>query len=147
MSDITCPKCGQTNPGGSWICVMCGASLRGGASPSIQRPRQEPTRASSSYAPSTYSASSYAALRGISSLCTGLGWIIVGLSGLSAVVGIFSLFRRGGFLVGMAIIIPSVVIGGFSFVILRVIAEGISVLLDIEANTRRMTNILEQRLK
>jgi len=147
MSYITCPKCGEENPGNSRSCFKCGASLRGGTSSGTTRPRPTSTHTRSSYAPSTYSASSYAALRGIASLCTGLGWVIVVLAGLSTVVGVLRLFSRNGFLLGLAIVVLSVVIGGFSFIILQVIAESISVMLDIESNTRRTTSILEQRLK
>lgn len=110
--------------------------------------------ASSTYAPSTYAASSYAALRGIASLCTGLGWLIVGLAGLGAITGLVTITKHDGFALGLAIVITSVAVGGFFFIVLRVIAEGISVLLDIEANTRqaaintqRTASILEQRQK
>jgi len=110
-------------------------------------PQYAPPRESrgSSAAPSTYSAGGYTALRGIASLCTLLGWIILGFAGLSAIGGLVAM--TDSFFTGIAIIALSVFSGGFSFVILRVIAEGISVMLDIEANTRRAAAILERSLK
>jgi len=97
------------------------------------------------YAPSAYSSSGYSALRGIATLCTALGWLIVGLAGLIAIGGLISM--GDNFFRGAGIIIGSVFTGGFSFIILRVIAESISVLLDIEANTRRTAVILENHFK
>lgn len=99
----------------------------------------------SAYAPSSHSASGYAALRGIASLCAALGWLVFVLAGLGAVGGLMTI--GDSVLTGMGIIIVSVIAGVFSFIILRVIAESISVFLDIETNTRQTALILEQRLK
>jgi hypothetical protein len=102
------------------------------------------------YAPPPNSKSKYGALRGIASLCTGLGWLIIGLAGIGAIVSLVLPDPLAKF----AGVIISVIIGGFSFIILRVIAESISVLVDIEANTRlaatkaeKVETILKQHLK
>jgi hypothetical protein len=112
---------------------------------SAQRPPQRPTRASASSAASRYAARNYAALRGIASFCTGLAWIFVVLAILGGVGGVVWTISEGRF-AGLAVTVVAILFGGIGYVVLRVIAEGISVLLDIEANTRRAADILDQRL-
>ena len=85
----------------------------------------------------------YAALRSIALFCTGLGWFIVGLAGIGILIGIFANFNHN-LIPGIAGSVSSFIFGTFSFIILRVIAESISVLLDIEANTRDGISVLDQ---
>lgn len=99
-------------------------------------------------APSSYASSGYAALRGMASLFNLIGWGFVGLGGLGAIGGLVALGSDEDLaLVGLVILVASVFWGGLGYVSMRVVAESISVLLDIEANTRRAANLLEQRLK
>jgi hypothetical protein len=151
---ITCPKCGERNSSEKRYCASCSASLVG-----ISARQSAPTTSSytpitSSYPPSSYASSDYSALRGIASLCTGLGWLIVGLSALNALYGLYIMFIQRNLWAGFFNIGSAIIVGGFCYIILRIIAESISVLLDIEANTRqsavqsqRMTALLEQQMK
>jgi hypothetical protein len=153
---ITCPKCGEPNSSEKRYCASCWASLVG-----ISARQSAPSAgtyasvtSTSSYTPSSYASSDYSALRGIASLCTGLGWLIVGLSALGALRGLFIMFGGRDLWGGFLTIGSAVIVGGFFYIILRIIAESISVLLDIEANTRqsavqtqRMTALLEQQIK
>jgi hypothetical protein len=97
------------------------------------------------YAPSSYASGNYAALRGIASFCTFLGWAIFILAGLISLIGLQTILISP--FASLLWIIVCVAVGGIGFIIFRIIAESISVLLDIEANTRRAAVILEQRLK
>jgi hypothetical protein len=54
---------------------------------------------------------------------------------------------KGGFFLGFVGIAATLVFGGISFLILRIMGESISVLLDIESNTRKSATILEERLR
>jgi len=145
MSYVTCAKCGQENSGGAqFYCMNCGASLKGIprvepklAQPIVGQSPQQTAYASTPYAPSVYSASSYAGLRSIAALCSGLGWLVVGMTGLG-VIGSLIIMFNDNFLAGLGGILFSLVIGGLCFLFLRVIAEGISVFLDIEANSRQV---------
>ncbi len=160
MSYVTCAKCGQENTGESLYCIDCGASLRGLprvepklAQPVVGHSSQRTTYAPAPDAPSVYSASSYAGLRSIAALCSGLGWLVMVMTGLGMIGSLIVMLgrERSFFLAGLGGIIVSLVIGGLCFLLLRVIAEGISVFLDIEANTRetainsrKIASILEQ---
>lgn len=86
-------------------------------------------------------------------LCSGLGWLVMVMTGLGMIGSLIVMLgrERSFFLAGLGGIIVSLVIGGLCFLLLRVIAEGISVFLDIEANTRetainsrKIASILEQ---
>jgi hypothetical protein len=50
------------------------------------------------------------------------------------------------FFLGLSVLTTAVVGGALLYSFLQVLAESISVMLDIEANTRRAANILEQGL-
>ena len=95
--------------------------------------------------PSTYSKNSYSALQGIASLCSVLGWLILFLSGLGVVVGI--VFLAGANKPTGGIILASSASGGFLYIILRVIAESIFVILDIENNTRQSAENTKKAVK
>ncbi len=61
------------------------------------------------------------------------------MTGLGVIGSLMVMFGRdGNFLAGLGGILVSLVIGGLCFLFLRVIAEGISVFPDIEANTRQV---------
>jgi hypothetical protein len=113
---------------------------------SLTEPSQQQTVPSgNAYAQPSYAPSNYGALRGIAALCTILGWIILFLTGLLALLSVQVMFNN--LISGLLGVIVTSAVGVFIFIVLRVIAESISVLLDIEANTRRAAVILEQRLK
>jgi hypothetical protein len=169
MSYVACPKCGELQTASASYCTVCGAGLKepsfvqpAPAQPYVARPAagqsaqpvaQPPAQQAAPYAPSTYSAGSYAGLRSMAALCSALGWLLVIGAVVGVLVGMVVLFSGdGSAAIELAVIFVFVVMGGLGFLVLRVIAEGISVFLDIEANTRqtaigaqRIVSLLEQR--
>lgn len=146
MNFKTCPKCEMENPGTNSFCIRCGTSLMS-AKPTelkVSEIYQRSTAESSYYTPSKFSSSRYAALRGIASFCNGFAKAIAVFAGLGALISFSSYASDGKALLGFGSAIMFAAIGGFSYVILRVIAEGISVLLDIEANTKTMATISQE---
>lgn len=105
------------------------------------------SRSTQTYHAPYYDTGRYKALRGIASLCYLLSWIVAGIAGISILVSFIKLVSRGGFYLGFGGIAISLLLGGITFLFLRVMGESISVLLDIEANTRKAAGILEQRLR
>ena len=88
MIKVICPKCGEENSGAVLEnCIQCGESLSGVAHVEVKTDAKVLNfGSSSSHTPSSsYSSGNYAALRDIASLCTGLGWLIVGLRDLFGV--------------------------------------------------------------
>ncbi len=97
----------------------------------------------------------------VSSLARGFSWICLGLAVLVLVADIVLLlasvtvanqmgwgrFSLDRVLIPLMSSLLPLLFGGFLFVVLRAIAEGIYVLLDIEDSTRRTTAILEKYLK
>ena len=83
------------------------------------------------------SSNGYGALRGIASLCRTLSNIAVGIAGIGAFVCLFLIFDGDTVLFGLGGILLCAIIGGFFYVIFRIIAEGVSVFLEIEVNTSR----------
>jgi hypothetical protein len=174
---INCNACDEQNPATAKFCRSCGvklelvsmqgeqvaetsappqwsASQMAVSSPSTAGPKDndlavdKPTSAVSppaDYTPSPYAAREYAALRSIAALCRTLSWIAVGLAGLQALGGLWLMTES--FFVGFVSLVAAVLGGGLIYILLQVVAESISVLLDIEANTRRAASILEQRLQ
>ena len=120
------------------FCIKCGYNLSHVIryKEQLDEPYQRQTPEGDSYTPSSFSSNRYAALRGIAGFCNGLANVVAVIAGLGALIIFFSsisddaLTAFGG-LIGFAFI------GGLTYVMLRVIAEGISVLLDIEANTKQ----------
>jgi hypothetical protein len=146
---MKCPNCGLINADNAMRCD-CGYDFTTRQiGKSYTKTAKEKSRpAIASYLTTSLSSernNSYAALRSIALLCNGLGYLIVGLSILSALGGLLLFFQKE-FVLGFVSIIGAIMSGGLSFIILRVIAEGISVILDIEANTRRAAAVLEDRL-
>jgi hypothetical protein len=179
MKVRVCEACGQHNPEDAWYCSNpnCGESLPQSAitelddslvklsppppePPDVRASRvaAELSRTHHDTSPASGLSASetprYGALRGIASLCTGLGVLALVLAGLGLLAGFVMMTVGGGFLPGFGVIIVSVATGGFYYIVLRVVAEGISVFVDIEENTRhtalyvqRAVALLEKRLK
>jgi len=132
-----------------WNASQMGTSTAPAVAPAVEK--NAPGAASSaedpskpSYAASPYAARDYTALRGIANLCRILSWIAVGLAALQALGGLWVM--TNSFLLGLTSVIAAIVGGGLLYILLQVVAESISVMLDIEANTRRAAVLLEQRL-
>lgn len=151
MSLLTCEKCGTPNPGNVKFCKQCGNQLTFGSADSAaytpEPPKINPAaRAPISIAGSSAAAQSgkrYGALRGIAGFCRLMGFIFVGLQGLGALYGIYVLFANS-FLSGLGIIIGAAIGAGIAYIFWNIIAESISVLLDIEENTRQTASLLQR---
>jgi hypothetical protein len=142
---VSCPKCGRENGEGAAFCLHCGTPLArqgestGGSLPSFGAARPANLLQAAMAPPK----SPYAALRNIASLCRLLGWAFVGLAALQAIAGLIVLFSS--FLSGLGVILAAAIMGAIGYVFWNMIAESISVILDIEANTRRTAELLAQR--
>jgi hypothetical protein len=79
----------------------------------------------------------------MAALCRLLGWAIVGLAALQAIGGLVVLFSD--LLPGLGLIVVAAIMGAVGYVFWNMIAESISVILDIEANTRRAAELLAQK--
>jgi len=162
MSPTRCPKCGApvAQPAGRF-CMACGAALVS-ADAAERVPTQPATPASGGavqpsptappYAPSPYAAGSYAVLRTIARLFTALGWLSVIIAALTALGGVIVMVTQDSFLGGLGVIAGAAITGTLAYLLCRMMAESISVFLDIEANTRqaaissqRIATLLEQR--
>jgi ribosomal protein L40E len=163
---IVCSHCNTENPPGATHCAGCSMNLsyqwkaapvQAAASTPASAARPVQTAApppsarestsygqKSSFTPSTFATREYTALRGIANLCRILSWVAVGLAALQALGGLWVM--TNSFLLGLTSVIAAVVGGGLLYILLQVVAESISVMLDIEANTRRAAVLLEQRL-
>jgi hypothetical protein len=142
---VSCPKCGKENGEGAAFCLHCGTPLaRQGESTARSLPSSGAARPASllqsAMAPTK---SPYAALRNIAALCRLLGWAFVGLAALQVIAGLGILLRS--FLPGLGVILAAAIIGAIGYVFWNMIAESISVILDIEANTRQTAELLAQR--
>lgn len=142
---VYCPKCEGQNSEGAMYCRICGAALEKQAVPAAGgapvSPASRPAAVlQSAMAPSK---SPYAALRHIASLCRLLGWGFVGLAALQALGGLIVLFSD--FLPGLGIIIVAAIMGAIGYIFWNMVAESISVILDIEFNTRRTAELLAGR--
>jgi len=95
--------------------------------------------------PALPSSRDYSALRGIAQLFTWLSYGVLLMMGLGV---ISSLIAFGdSFLSGVTILIPTLVIGGFFYIIAKAGAESILVLLDIEENTRLAAMSMQESVK
>jgi hypothetical protein len=152
MNSLTCEKCGTANPSNVKFCKQCGNQLTLGSADSStfapEPPKVNPAaRAPISIAGSSTAAQNgtrYGALRGIAGFCRLMGFIFVGLNGLVALYGIYALFANS-FLSGLATIVGAAIGAGIAYIFWNIIAESISVLLDIEENTRRSAELLAER--
>ncbi len=80
--------------------------------------------------------SKYSLLKGMANLCNTLVIITVILASSVGLVGFIMLFTDEGEL-GLIILIIGLIYGTFSYVVFKILTEGILVLLDIEMNTRQ----------
>ena len=153
MNYIVCPKCSFENKGSRSICFNCGENLAGGRivvkdqaptsssfggpTPQSQAPARESATQSGVSAPSQKMrfTNKYSALKGIADLCNTIASIMAVLAGIVGFVGLISLFSE--FLLGLAIILFAAAFGVSGYVIYKILAESIHVILDIEMNTRQ----------
>jgi len=154
-----CSKCGKMSPSYAWHCYACGESLsieeiREVDASEVNYPENvfatrdtdhsamsAPIRQHANYevgrefTSQTEPTTGYGALRGIASLCRTLSNIVAGIAGFGAFLCLFIIGDNVA--LGLGGIFLCAFIGGLSYVILRIIAEGVSVILDIEVNTHQ----------
>lgn len=157
MNVIICPDCEFENLTTSRYCQKCGHSLSNVPptnTPSVPPPPPKSSGQTSQPRPVVVFPSrpgrDYGALRGIAQLCVVLSY---GVLILVVIGGIYSLgLMPESFLTGAGTLFAVALVGGFFYIVARVIAESIYVLLDIEENTRltaqsaqESARILQQR--
>ena len=166
MKIITCPKC-NTDNGRNLYCWNCGNDLRSFSTdqsgiretsyypPKSTSTEQSVRRATISQPPKstfTYQQSfsntshDYSALRGIASLCHIIavgGLILIGSVGV--IGGLIAMSES--FIGGVGILVSAAISGFLNYIVFKVIAESIFVILDIEANTRRAAASMESVAK
>lgn len=159
VDTISCENCGTENVSGVKFCKQCGNKLERSDQTAVAGQSSAPATAKERSGSFTSTAqrttpvshstvraeNKYTALRGIARLCRTLSWIFVGLASLIALGGLVAMFDS--FLAGVGTIIGAAVWGAVAYIFWQIVAESISVLLDIEANTRRTAALLEQWLK
>lgn len=152
MNTIQCQNCGAENVGTVNFCKQCGSKLERVATavtdppPPDVPPVTPPRMGGMPVAPSSVRVESkFAALRGIAAFCRLLAYIFAGLAVLGGVGGFF-VGLADSFFTALGLLVGSLIWAGVIYIFWRVIGESISVLLDIEENTRRTATIIEQRL-
>jgi hypothetical protein len=152
MNLIICPKCSFENQGSLRNCVNCGENLAGGkisvkgqaqsssfGGTTHQRPTQlrETSNQTRQMNPTQKIRfeNKYSALNGIADLCNTIASIMAILAGIVGFVGLIILFSE--FLLGLALILLAAVFGVSGYIIYKILAESIFVILDIEMNTRQ----------
>lgn len=80
----------------------------------------------------------YPALRAIIGYYETMAMLVAVASALICVGAIFVSLKAGNLLVGIVIAAAAGVMGGVLFITMRAMAESITVIIDIEANTRRL---------
>ena len=144
MGTIYCDSCGAENLDSVKFCKQCGNKLTIPEHVDVANRSSEVTAAAGARSQISVE-NKYAALRGIASLCRILSYVFVGLAALGALGGLIAMFNS--FLTGLGAIIGATVWGAVTYVFWQIVAEGITVLLDIELNTRQVASLLEQRLQ
>jgi hypothetical protein len=98
----------------------------------------QPTKPSSSSTPrQNVLAPKYGVLRGIASFCSIVAGAALVIGGLGFFVGVIMLALDDLRLIGILLMVGSVLFAVTGYIIFKIYAEGIYVLLDIEMNTRQ----------
>jgi hypothetical protein len=144
MENKTCLRCNSLN-GENLYCWNCGSRLGPTKTTHTEKTKSSYQSQKSSYSTAhSYSSSphDYTALRGIASLCHIIavgGLILIGSVGL--IGGLIAM--SDNFIGGVGILVSAAIFGFLNYIIFKVIAESIFVILDIEANTRRAAASME----
>lgn len=155
-----CSKCGFVNPPGATNCEQCRINLSVVWNPEVidaearknleqqrhqkvlqnySQDRTPPERKISSNFPLD---SRYSTLRSIAALCRIIGYVFSGLGVLSGLFG--AIIRLSdSFWMAIGVLIASLMGAVIVFVFWLIIAESISVILDIEENTRKTAVLLQ----
>jgi hypothetical protein len=160
MSTVNCENCGAENPVNVNFCRQCGSKLEGGGqtaepsrvtsatAPAIEQPAypRSDTFASPVQArqPDVKMEKRYSVLRGIATLCKVLAIIFAVITILTGAVWFFISFSDS-FLIAAGSLIGSLISAAIVYIFWRIIGESISVLLDIEENTRQTAFLLRRQ--
>lgn len=165
-----CASCGTENSVTSKFCLSCGGALNGasaeegessavgqswpeqGWAPSTSTPAvatgkqaasaRQAQGAGAGYSASSFASGDYGAMRGLAQLCRFISYVFVGAAILGGLVGLITITRS--FTMGLGMIVSAALFGAFNYIIFRLLGESISVIIDIEANTRRTAQLLEK---
>lgn len=154
---LICPECVTENSVCRTVCTHCGAILIEvavsvqGQTPGAPPPAESKPAPSLSSMPSSpppprpaapqrklntlQFSTKYTALKGIASLCNTIAVIMAVLASILGFVGFILLFTDGG--LGLLVMLMALVFGVSSYVLYKLVAESIFVILDIEMNTRQ----------
>ncbi len=96
------------------------------------------------YAPSIHAARGYRGLRGVARVCSLLSLVA---PGAAVLLGVFTVWQGGPGNLDRSVpdALAQMVVGLGMYVALTLISENVSVILDIELNTRRTAILLEQQ--
>lgn len=155
MNTIQCQNCGAENVGTVNFCKQCGSRLERAAVTDPPPPNTPsplaPPRMGTVVAPSSNRLEhKHTTLRRIATLCRIISYLLVGWAVLGVLGGLFIMFSdlfgvfADSFEIGLTVIGANVIFGIVAYVFWQLIAESISVMLDIEENTRRTAVLLEQ---
>jgi hypothetical protein len=153
MNTIICESCGTENPDNVKFCKQCGSKLAAAIptyapvlnEPSPTQEKPAPTWTTPVAAPSNPSIERrYGALRSIAALCRIIAYVFGGLGIIGGLVA-FIIGLSDSFFAATAALIGGLISALLVFVFWLIIAESISVILDIEENTRRTAVLLKER--
>jgi len=156
MKNIYCLHCGSENPGHHLLCARCGSALAAeptsaaglgiAAAASSHSMGTYDRRASSQpvepFSPSRHAARRYPALRFLAAVNTVLAYAVLLIGGLFA--GVIFLAPTLPQPQKTLAAVASLILAAGAFLYFLLIAEGIAVVVDIEANTRRIVHLLEK---
>lgn len=155
---LICPECVTKNSVYRTVCTNCGASLIDvtvsveGQTPGAPPPAESKPAPSLSSMPKTQQGPhdrtqsirfpiKYTALKGIANLYNTIAIIMAVLANILGFVGFILLFTDG--VVGLSIMLMAIVFGVSSYVLYKLVAESIFVILDIEMNTRQTATYMK----
>ena len=158
-----CTKCGYVNPAGATHCEQCHVNLSVIWDPAVldeearknlERQRQQGVMqaAAVNWPPRQKPGARlpvlenrYGTLRSIAALCRIIGYVFGGLGVISGLIG-FIMNLSNSFLRATGTLLGALAGAVIVFVFWVIIAESISVILDIEENTRKSTVLLQEYL-
>jgi uncharacterized membrane protein YvbJ len=160
MSTVNCANCGAENPTHVNFCRQCGSKLKNeeqAADPPIAATTTAPIKEQPVYARSgtlttpTQARQSdaekekrYGALRGIATMCQALAIASAIIIVLLGVILFFVLLSES-FSMAISTVTGALLSAAIVYIVWRIIGESISVLLDIEENTRQTAFLLQNR--
>jgi ribosomal protein L40E len=157
MNTLACQSCGAENPAQVNFCKQCGSKLEGGApaaEPTMATTTRTQTASSWPHVPVSTSQTAesdfqvekrYAVLHGIAFLCHILAFMFAGVVILSGAFWVFILLSDEPIWIAFASAIGTLISAAITYIFWRIIGESISVLLDIEENTRQTAFLLRRQ--